>query len=901
MLELKNIKKVYEIGNKKKGTYLKVDALKGISIKFRKSEFVSILGPSGCGKTTLLNIIGGLDKYTSGDLIINGKSTKKFTDKDWDTYRNHSIGFVFQSYNLIPHQTVLENVQLALTLSGISKKERERKAKEVLKRVGLKDKMHSKPNQLSGGQMQRVAIARALVNDPDIILADEPTGALDSKTSIQIMDLLHEISNEKLIIMVTHNPELANTYSSRIIRLSDGELISDSDPIADNETISDDDKLISMASDDELTKREIRQKNKKKSMSFFTALSLSFKNLLTKKARTFLVAFAGSIGIIGIALVLAISSGFNSYINKRQEDTLSSYPITIEAKSVDFTSVIMAMLFDNSINKTVDHDKDGVYPKDSISTVMSNVGNSLSANNLKKFYKYINDNYDDIKDVVSAIQYTYNLDVEFYSNNNIAIQPGSNAIMQMIIKYSLFYFQNETQVELNFLENGNYEIAKIDGKTDYTFIDNYPNLTFIKLALENNGKIELTSSQVAVLSFTILGLDTSSLSGGSSSGGSMFGDFNIFYECIDNVELIQSQYDLIGENSQFPTQEQEALLVLDKNNEIDEYVLYALGLIDDDTMNDMLRAVSKGNRLNVKVDYDSIIGTEYKVLTESDYFVSTSDDKLVDFRIYSDVSNSEYDMAKYIQYYTNALNNTTNKVVITGIVRLNDSSDYGSLATGIAYTSKFTERLVNYNNNSVAAEQGYVEKLTKDNPSSINIYVNTFEAKDTIEDFIAKYNENAQQGDEITYTDYVGIIMNTVSVIINAITYVLIAFVGVSLIVSSIMIGIITYISVLERTKEIGVLRSVGASKRDVKRVFTAESFIIGLTSGVFGVLVALLFTLPINLILVNVTSIANIAQLPVLGAVILVAISVFLTYIAGLIPAHIASKKDPVIALRTE
>lgn len=889
MLEIKGITKEYVLKDQK------VDALKGVDLVFRRSEFVSILGPSGCGKTTLLNIIGGLDRYTSGDLVVDGVSTKDFKDKDWDNYRNHRVGFVFQSYNLIPHQTVLENVELALTLSGIKKKERRERAIKVLTEVGLRDKLKSKPNQLSGGQMQRVAIARALVNDPEIILADEPTGALDSKTSVQIMEILKEVSKKRLVVMVTHNPELAEQYSSRIVCLLDGELTEDTKPYSSEESAKEIAKNKEKQAKQVMEEtKQFKKTEKKKSMSFFTALSLSFKNILTKKARTILVAFAGSIGIIGIALILAISTGFSTYINKMQEDTLSTYPITIESKSYDFSSIMMDMFMDSQVDKELDHDKDAVYPKDSISKVLDSIGNNLQSNNLTEFYAYLNENYDELEQVVNAIQYTYDINLEFYDNNGIAVQPGSNAVMDMINKYSVYFFQEKTKVDIEKTVGGGYKLIKTDA-TDYTFIRKYPELASIEQNLETEGSVTLTYAEVMKLTFTLLGVKYDAASGGGSMM-SMFGSsMTIFYEMLDNSTLIKEQYDLISENGKFPENHNEALLVLDKNNEVDEYVLYALGLLDEETMEDMLKAKVKGNTLKPNINYEDIIGTTYTVLNESDYFVEI-EDEIVDIRTYKQTNPLLYN-----QKLTEIKQSATNKINIVGIVRIKDHTDTGSLSTGVAYLDKLTQHMVGYFNNSPAVAQDKLDALSLGTPSTINIYVNSFEAKETVKSFIETYNEQAKTENKIKYQDIVGSIMGTVSVIINSITYVLIAFVSVSLIVSSIMIGIITYISVIERTKEIGVLRSIGASKRDIKRVFTSESFIIGLTSGVFGILITLLLTIPINLILISLTGISGLATLPVFGAIGLILISVILTFIAGLIPARIASKKDPVLALRTE
>ncbi len=942
MLKLKEITKVYEMGE------TRVDALKGVSLCFRRNEFVSILGQSGCGKTTMLNIIGGLDRYTTGDLVINGKSTEEYKDKDWDTYRNHSIGFVFQSYNLIPHQTVLENVELALTLSGVSKNERRKKAIKVLEKVGLGDKLKNKPSQLSGGQMQRVALARALVNDPEIILADEPTGALDTETSVQIMDLLKEISKDKLIIMVTHNPELAENYSTRIVKLLDGNLIDDSNPYSEEDEAKDVaeylEKKERSRKRSKLTEKERKKREKKKKMSFWTALSLSFKNLLTKKARTILVAFAGSIGIIGIALILAVSSGFSSYIGKMQEDTLSTSPITITSKKVDFASIVSQMFMESAANKNNENPDDGVYVNQNISTMMNSVGSNLGTNNLEKFYAYVEDNYDDLKEYITAVQCTYDLGLEFYLDKedvnyipSLAVEPDPNsrALMTMITKYALFYFEDKTGIhaEPNALTGG-YTLHRPTNigdtlltteeqkKTAYPFIynNNYTELYSIVDGLENsanNKKVELAQTEILPLVFNILDVDfDASAMGSGNSMMSMFGSMNIFNEMIDNQEFINSQYDLLaGERVKSDAEHSnEAYLVLDENNELDDYVLYGLGLLSDEQMDRVLKGVVENNRVDDPISFDSIIGTKFKVLDEIDYYVYDADlEKIVDFRLYVKSvkvdgveTNEVYDavngMTKYMLAYKNAYDNAQNEVKIVGIVRTNETTKSGSLSSGIAYTRHFTEQMINYRNEKISElGTGFdgVNVVNKKVPKQIALYIKSFESKEGVVEFIDAYNAQADKDDQITYTDVAGFIMSTVSTIINAITYVLIAFVSVSLIVSSIMIGIITYISVIERTKEIGVLRSVGASKRDVKRVFTAESFIIGLASGVLGIIVSLLLIIPINLILKHFTGIAGLAHLPLGGAIILILISVALTFISGLLPAKAAAKKDPVIALR--
>ncbi len=895
MLKIENITKIYKMGNQE------VKALKKISLEFRKNEFVSILGQSGCGNTTLLNIIGGLDKYTSGDLIIDGKSTKQYKDKDWDTYRNHRIGFVFQSYNLIPHQTVLENVELALTLSGVSKEERRKRAIKVLTQVGLKDKIKNKPNQLSGGQMQRVAIARALVNDPDIILADEPTGALDSKTSVQIMELLKEISKEKLIIMVTHNPNLAKKYSTRIVKLLDGKLVSDSNPYSSTEGKGEYTKTIVDST------KESKRKTKKKSMSFFTALALSFKNLLTKKGRTFLVSFAGSIGIIGIALILAISSGFSSYVNKMQEDTLSSYPITIQAKSLDFSTVFSSLFTKTQEDNSVTHDNDAIYPKDRLTDLLNTIGNTSIPNDLSDFYTYLNEHKDLIKNNVSAIKYTYDLGLEFYQNStsyneDYNIQPNSNAFYKIIIMYSISFFTNNAGVTVTQNLDGSYKFGYIEGKTNKKMVDAYLGAGSYDIMEENGYLDNITEDFIINVINGMLG-GTINLKNYSQS------NMSAFYEMVGSDEIINTQYTLVyGSRAQ---NKNDAYLVLDKNGEVNDYVLYALGLISDEQLKQKLDAAVKGEvSTEIKVEYSSVINKKYKILTNMDYYVKSSTGKYIDLREYNNERNPIfYNTEKYEEELNNMFEtHNDNTINICGIIRLNQNATTDWLSAGVCYSKQLTQNLMTYYNNKIddynadgGKLAGTFTKQYENLPTKIEIYVNTFESKDKIKSFVEDYNKTVEDNKKISYSDMVGTIMSTVSTIITAITYVLIAFVSVSLIVSSIMIGIITYISVIERTKEIGVLRSVGASKRDVKRVFTAESFIIGFTSGTLGVVICLLLLLPINLVLKSFTNIANLASLPWIGAIALIAISVVLTFIAGLIPARAAAKKDPVIALRTE
>ena len=947
MLKLKEITKVYEMGE------TRVDALKGVSLCFRRNEFVSILGQSGCGKTTMLNIVGGLDRYTTGDLVINGKSTEEYKDKDWDTYRNHSIGFVFQSYNLIPHQTVLENVELALTLSGVSKQERRKKAIKVLEKVGLGDKLKNKPSQLSGGQMQRVALARALVNDPEIILADEPTGALDTETSVQIMDLLKEISKDKLIIMVTHNPELAENYSTRIVKLLDGNLVDDSNPYTEEEEAQEVaeylDKKEKSLKRSKLTEKERKKREKKKRMSFWTALSLSFKNLLTKKARTILVAFAGSIGIIGISLILAVSSGFSSYINKMQEDTLSTSPITIQSKKVDFASIVSQMFIESAAAEEKENADDGVYVKQNISTMMNSVGNSMGTNNLEKFYKYIEDNYDDLKDYINAVGLTYDLGLEFYlKQNNVTYVPGvavepdpqSRALMTMITKYALLFFEDKTGITSKpntesavggyilyrpttlpegEYYNGDEKLSQRKAAYPFIYNNNYDNLYPIAEKLEdpaNNGKIILsTQDEILGLVFGVFDIDYSAMAGGSgTSMMSMFGSMNIFNEMIDNHDFVKSQYDLIAGNwiNYDKDHSNEAYLVLDANNELDDYILYGLGLLEESQMEKILKGIVENQRVDDPIDFDKVIGQTYKVLDKADYFVDDGSGNVIDIRIYNtsikdkdgNETNALYNPQTYYVKLAEAYKNAPekNEVKIVGVVRTNETTKSGSLSTGITYTKYFTNQMIDYRNEKIETLAITGDKLASINvkvPKQIALYIKSFESKEGVVAFIDGYNAQAENEDKITYTDVAGFIMSTVSTIINAITYVLIAFVSVSLIVSSIMIGIITYISVIERTKEIGVLRSVGASKRDVKRVFTAESFIIGLASGVLGIAVSLLLIIPINFVMAHFTGISGLARLPWAGALILILISICLTFISGLLPAKAAAKKDPVIALR--
>ena len=869
MLQLKGITKNYLSGDNE------VKALKGIDLEFRESEFVSILGQSGCGKTTMLNIIGGLDRYTSGDLVINGKSTKQFKDKDWDTYRNHSVGFVFQSYNLIPHQTVLANVELALTISGVGKEERRKRAIDALTKVGLGDQINKKPNQMSGGQMQRVAIARALVNDPDILLADEPTGALDSKTSEQVMEILKDISKDRLIIMVTHNPELAEKYSSRIIKLLDGKVTDDSNPYT--ATKKDLDRA-----------RTKKQKSGKASMKFTTAVHLSLNNLMTKKGRTFLTSFAGSIGIIGIALILSLSNGMQSYINKVEEDTLSSYPITIEESSIDMTSMMETMMGKNDGEK---HGNDKIYSRAIMGDMLETLSSKVQTNNLKEFKEFVENGDSDIKNYINAIQYGYNLDLNIYKE-----EDGS--------------------------------VYKVN-----------PSSVLEKIGFGDMVKAQEQSTSII-----------------SSSSGLAMAETDVWTEMLDNKDLINSQYDVLA--GRMPEKYNEVVLIADKNNEVSDYTLYSLGIKDVSELGNAMEKLKNGEEIKTNDEknsysYDELLNYKFKVLLNTDYYKKVGN-------VWQDMTNDEdymkqiVDNAEEIQivgiikpnentvasssagligYNKELKEYVINKVNGTEIVKEQKANPEINVFTGIkfpentngtfdytqlsdeqkAYMATLSEAelaqlMQTYSNNASATYDNNLSQLgvvDLDNPSSINLYPKDFDSKDKIADIITDYNnKQTEQGKDenvINYTDLVGIMMSSVSTIINVISYVLIAFVGISLVVSSIMIGIITYISVLERTKEIGILRSIGASKKDVSRVFNAETLLVGLVAGLIGIGVTLLLDIPINIMIEHLVSISGIAKLPWVGGIILVAISVGLTMLAGLIPAKFAAKRDPVEALRSE
>ena len=811
MIELRGITK----------DYLSADnvthALRGIDLNFRKCEFVSILGASGCGKTTMLNIIGGLDRYTSGDLLINQKSTKEYKSSDWDAYRNRSIGFVFQSYNLINHISVLANVELALTLSGVSAKERKARAKDALVRVGLEDKLTKKPNQLSNGQMQRVAIARALINDPEIVLADEPTGALDSVTSVQIMDILKEIAKDRLVIMVTHNPDLAEEYSTRIIRLNDGLVIDDNHPF-DGKTL---------VGCDAVTEKITKDIKKKTSMSFFTAFMLSLRNLATKKSRTILTSFAGSIGIIGIALILSLSAGFSDYIYQVQVDTLSTYPITIQRETTDYWALI---------NSARDNEGEEEYPNsDTISsnpitsTFVSAVGANGHVNDLASFKSHLESS--DFKatyaEDYSAIQYSYNINFRVYSTT----------------------YDDSTNTRL------------------------YP----LNIPTEFNAS-------------RYLGLAS------------------IYDEMLDNVNLLQSQYQLLAGDYPNPTDEDDKYkiaIVLDEYNRIPDYVLASLGLIS------IQQLLITGSSFTTT--FASMLNLKLKMPLAAELYADTNDNGT-----YEGVTNSSTRMKTILD---NSI-----ELEVGAILRPRPNVSATSLSGSVGYLSSLTKEIIERTNETAVVQaqkanteidivtgSAFVAPTTLQTrysefgvcdlnvPNAIHIYPNSFESKDRLVAMIDEYNQGRAESNKIKYTDYVDILMSSVTIIINAITTILIAFVSISLVVSSIMIGVITYISVLERTKEIGILRSIGARKRDISRVFNAETLLIGGFAGVLGVGIAAILNWPVNLIINSYVDVGTISVLPWYAVFLLVAISMFLTFVAGLIPSRIASNKDPVIALRTD
>lgn len=895
MLELNDIKKDYVSGS------TTVSALKGINLRFRDCEFVSILGQSGCGKTTMLNIIGGLDKYTSGDLKINGVSTKNYKDRDWDFYRNNSIGFVFQSYNLIPHQTVLSNVELALTLSGVSKTERKRRAIEALEKVGLGEQIHKKPNQMSGGQMQRVAIARALVNNPDILLADEPTGALDTETSIQIMELLKEISKDRLIIMVTHNPELAKDYSTRIVRLLDGVITDDSDPYSLEYMEADIKAKEAVKVKASEKKNKKSGKKQKTSMSFFTALSLSFNNLMTKKTRTILTAFAGSIGIIGIAMILSISNGIQLYIDRVQRDTLSSYPITLQAESIDISSMVTSMT--GNSDSAEHEDKTKIYSNDIMGDMINTMVKEVKSNNLSEFKKYIENGGSDIKSYVSDIQYSYDVPL------NIYMKDTSNGVEQLnpSTMFDSIYGEGATSTSsamssgmgMGMFSNssvwnqllGNQQV--LDEQYD-VLAGHWPeNYNEVVLVTDKNNEVD---------DYTLysLGLkdpeEVRTLFKKMMVGESYETEKDISYTF---DEILDTEFKLVMPTDMY------------KYNDV-------TGTWDDYSKDDKYMTNVVNNGTDIKV---------CGIIRPNDDAVSTSISsgigytaKLTEY-IIEEVKNSEIAKAQLadtsVDVFTGVpFDNDRNTEITMDDVNAymatlspEESAQMQAMTSGMSddqilqlFSASLKARTTDATLDSNKSKLGITDL---DTPSQIDIYATDFDSKEKVQNIIKDYNKSQQddgkEGNVINYTDYVGIMMSSVSTIINAISYVLIAFVAISLIVSSIMIGIITYISVLERTKEIGVLRSIGASKKDVSRIFNAETLIEGFVSGALGIVVTLLLCIPANALIKHLTDISNVAQLPVAGGVILIIISMFLTFIAGLIPAKLAAKKDPVVALRSE
>lgn len=986
MLEIRNIVKDYETGSET------VHALKGVSIAFRESELVSILGQSGCGKTTLLNIIGGLDQYTSGDLIINGQSTKQYKSADWDIYRNHSVGFIFQSYNLIPHQSVLSNVELALTLSGVSKAERRRRAKEALEKVGLGNQLNKRPNQMSGGQMQRVAIARALVNDPDILLADEPTGALDSETSIQIMELVKEIAKDRLVIMVTHNPELAEKYSTRIVKLLDGRIVGDSDPFDPAKE----------PAHSEVRKTEVT-KGQKTSMSFLTALSLSKNNLMTKKGRTFLTSFAGSIGIIGIALILSLSNGVQEYINSVERSTLASFPVSIQHETVDYTSLMTSMMNVRD-NAEENRDPDRIYTNDISTEMMKTMLSEMQTNNLAEFKEYLESDPDGISASIEEIQYSYdsNLYIYGHSADGDIMQINPSTVMSAMMGQSMA--DNVSQMTNTYSSlMGSSSMSSYDAfrellstdmlKTEYEVLagrlpeaynevvvlvtdrNELSDVTLYTLGLRDQGELEGMMSSVMAgesfdldtgdLSFSyddlmgmefsmltapefyqknddgtwtdmrsdsefmeqaaenglklkvvgILKPDADSLISSTNSGGIGYTHALTEYmiDKTNSSELVKAQkenpdvdvftgieFPKADEEEEQPMSQSEAMEMLtgmlteEQRTKINEGIMAALteeqqaqiqsammGMVSDEQINSIMMGVltpEQLTQLQSGADVNSLLTDAQKAQMSAQIAASLTAEQNAEL---SAMMNGMVDPTKMYTIFMQVL--TTDQLRqlmdMTKEPETTDATYDGNLKLlGVAELSE---------------------------PSSMKIYATDFESKEKITQLIEKYNDSKiaddNQADVINYTDYVGLMMSSVSDIINAISYILIAFVAISLIVSSIMIGIITYISVLERTKEIGILRAMGASKRDISNVFNAETLIVGFSAGVIGIAVTLLLNIPINIIIENITGIANVALLPWQGGVILVVISMLLTLIAGLVPAGVAAKKDPVEALRTE
>ena len=880
MLVLKNITKDYASGD------TKVEALRGVDLSFGESEFAAVLGPSGCGKTTLLNIIGGLDRYTSGDLIIRGKSTKQFTERDWDTYRNHSVGFVFQSYNLIPHQTVLANVELALTLSGVSREERRRRATEALEKVGLGDQLKKKPNQLSGGQMQRVAIARALVNDPEVLLADEPTGALDSETSIQVMEILQQVARDRLVIMVTHNPDLADQYATRIIRLLDGKIVSDSAGSGDRASEA---------------QAEAGKTDRKTSMSFFTALNLSLNNLMTKKGRTILTAFAGSIGIIGIALILSLSNGVNRYIERVQRDTLSSYPLEIDERTVDMTDTVAGLMDIDTEGKEREDGK--VYSGSRMTKLMSSWMGGVTENNLTAFKAWLEDPANGIDALVSGIRYEYNTPLLIWRTDlEKPVQVNPSTVMESTGMGDMMSM-----------------MGSASGIQETVMSTTSRRLDVFTPMLDND---ELLRSQYAVLTgripkekdeVVIILNDRNELS-----------DYTLYSLGIRDQGELKEQFDQLMHGVPLETEDleftYEDLLNMRFKLLLNTDVFDRYGALWTDRSEDADFIAQKlENALELKV-VGILKPTKSGFGSESGGIGYRSE--LVDWLL-EELKNSEIVKEQMATPDTDVFTGQAFSAVEQDALALLDSmeveefmemlEDKGLIPKGMIpeeYRMFLTKDLLKefvgegvmmISGNSLQANLEKMGLSDPDKPAAVLIYPKDFEAKSTITKKIEAYNASVGEDRAVSYTDLVGLLMDSVTTIVNAISYVLVAFVAISLVVSSIMIGIITYISVLERTKEIGILRSIGASRRDVSRVFNAETLIVGFAAGVIGILVTLGLTVIANIILGNLTGIPDIAALPPLAGVALIAISMLLTLIAGIIPSRIASRKDPVVALRTE
>lgn len=913
MLALKNIVKDYVTGD------TTVRAMKNISINFRENEFVAILGPSGCGKTTMLNIIGGLDRYTSGDLVINGKSTKTFTDGDWDTYRNHSIGFVFQSYNLITHQTVLANVELALTLSGVSKKERREKAIEALKKVGLEKHIYKRPTQMSGGQMQRVAIARALINNPDIILADEPTGALDSETSVQIMELLKEVAKDKLVIMVTHNPELALQYATRVVRCLDGNIIDDSNPFVPTE---EDFKIEKEKAEGE------KKKGKKPSMSMATAFTLSLRNLVTKRTRTIMTAVAGSIGIIGIALVLALSNGINGYIDRIESDALLLFPMSVEKEAVNTDSLLQTALGLNPL-LGVNHEKDAVYVNNSFNTMINTFVAQSNSNNLRSFKKYIDENRSKFDELCNDVQFNYTTKLNIYrvQENENPIQVNPSTLLDNMNMQSISSLEG-------FVDIDSYTNLWKQLVGDNDTIGNYYDVIYGRLPKDYNEVVVIVdgNNEVTELMAYALGLkDQSQFTANlmnALAGGEKLESGEA--ERISYDDILGLRFKMLTNSDLMHKDEKTGLWSDMRNNAIyvsnelkDAVDVKVVGIVrpgEDNVLSvgtgyigytgELMDYALKKTRES-EVVKEQLKNPKKDVITGMEFFDKTVNDfDLADI----DLNEIDFNKLNITPFLSMAKDMDLSQIDITDMSSMfnfgNMSDLQKKLMEGYLTDDQvlaFKQAYIDTVNSKCSLEKTYetIGYSDEGNPTSISLYPKDFDTKAEVNDMVDFYNKSVtDDGHEeltINCTDYIGIAMNIATQAINIVTYTLVIFVAISLVVSSIMIGIITYVSVIERTKEIGILRSIGASKRDVSNVFNAETFIIGLSAGLIGIGVTLLCEIPINLLLRHLTGAPISAILPFTDGLSLVCVSVFLTFIAGLIPSSLAAKKDPVEALRTE